>query len=184
MNFRTLLPGTFKGNIRIRKLWLHHNPLRWVEQNLIVCLIIFHHMQHFYKCILVFKKSPLCSHLSMLPTLYSSPWPFHHLRPDQNKMMLSIWPLWIRSKKWRKNAIITENSITINVIVPSPLSSPSLALSISSLSTSKYHHQDNSRLYLPNHKPSTKPRSLPLSFEVNLVSTIIFPALYAFHNNN
>ena len=108
MNFRTLLPGTFKGNIRIRKLWLHHNPLRWVEQNLIVCLSIFHHMQHFYKCILVFKKSPLCSHLSMLPTLYSSPWPFHHLRPDQNKMMLSIWPLWIRSKKWRKNAIINH----------------------------------------------------------------------------
>ena len=132
-NFRTLLPGTFKGNIRIRKLWLHHNPLRWVEQNLIVCLIIFHHMQHFYKCILVFKKSPLCSHLSMLPTLYSSPWPFHHLRPDQNKMMLSIWPLWIRSKKWRKDAIITDNIITINVIVPSPLSSPS---STSSLSTS------------------------------------------------
>ena len=23
---RTLLPGTFEGNIRIRKLWLSHNP--------------------------------------------------------------------------------------------------------------------------------------------------------------
>ena len=67
-----------------------------------------------------FQKSPFCSHLSMLPTLYSSPCPFHHLRADQNKMMLSIWPLWIRSKKCRKNVIITNNIIAIKVIKPSP----------------------------------------------------------------
>ena len=59
LNFRTLLPGTFKGNIRIRKLWLHHNPLRWVEQNIIVCWTIFHHMQHFYNCIMVLKKKSI-----------------------------------------------------------------------------------------------------------------------------
>ena len=31
-NLRTLEPGTFAGNERIRKLWLSHNPLRYKQR--------------------------------------------------------------------------------------------------------------------------------------------------------
>ena len=64
-----------------------------------------------------FKKSILFTFVNVAHSIFFS---LSNPRADQNKMMLSIWPLWIRSKKCRKNVIITNNIITIKVIQPSP----------------------------------------------------------------
>ena len=141
MNFRTLLPGTFKGNIRIRKLWLHHNPLRWVEQNLTVCLIIFHHIQHFYKCIMVFKKKSIMFTFVNAPhsIFFSLAIPPLKTGPKQNDALNLATLDQIKKMEERRHnhrqhhhyqrhstitIIITIisiiNIITINVKIPSP----------------------------------------------------------------